>query len=449
MLRKRLLLIAVFIGANFAAISQDRMIDQIVAVVGSNIILKSDIERSYREIMARGQAEEGDMKCQILEHLLTEKLLMAEAELDTTIEAMTPGQLNQELSNHMQHLVKSLGSERAVEAYFHKPIAQLRASFEEELRNAYLTGEMQKRIIKDVRVTPAEVRYSYRNMASKDIPVIPEQVEYAQISFYPQITLEEENKIKDRLREFKKRVEEGDNFTKLAVMYSEDPGSAPNGGEIGYMTRANLDPAYAAAAFNLRELKISNVVKSDFGYHIIQQIGRRGDEVNTRHILLKPHPSAEARQKALSSLDSLVNFIQKGDLKFDEAAFNFSSDKESRNNGGLAINTLTGASKWALDELPPDISRELATLQVGQLSKPFQTTDEKERVVFKVIKLISRTKEHKANVQEDYQALHDELMQQKRETAISDFIAKQQSKTYIHIDETYQNCNFKYTGWQK
>lgn len=427
--------------------AQDKIIDQIVGVVGSNIIMKSDIEAMYMQNQAQGIVSEGDMKCEILEEFLIEKLLIAEAQLDTTIE-VTDSQLNQQLDQRMQYFIKNLGTERAVEDYFKKPISQIKSSLEEVIRNQLMTSQMRNKIIGEVTVTPAEVRYNYRNMQPEEIPVVEPQVEYAQISIFPPIELEEENRIKARLREFKKRIEDGENFATLAVLYSEGP-SAPNGGELGYMGRAQLDPAYAAAAFNLRGDRVSNVVKSEFGYHIIQLIDRKGEQVNTRHIILKPKPTPEALEQAGERLDSLASSIRRGTLTFEEAAIRFSADKNSRNGGGIAINPYTMSSKWKKEELEPDISKILDKLKENEISDPFRTMDDKQRTVFKIVKLISRSKEHKANLQEDYQLLSELYLEKKREEALNKWISERQSKTYIHLDDTYVNCNFRFQSWIK
>ncbi|MGV8139528.1 MAG: peptidylprolyl isomerase [Mangrovibacterium sp.] len=428
--------------------AQDKIVDQIIAVVGSNIIMKSDIEGMYMQNQAQGVTTEGDMKCEILENFLVEKLLLAEAELDTTI-IVTPSQINQTMDERMQYFIKNLGSEQAVEKYFQKSIAGVKADLEEVIRNQHMTSQMRRKIIDKVSVTPAEVRYKYRNMEKEKVPMVEAQVEYAQISVFPSITLEEENEIKSRLREFKKRVEDGENFSTLAVLYSEDPGSAANGGELGYLGRAQLDPAYAAAAFNLKEGRVSNVVRSEYGYHIIQLVGRRGEQINTRHILIMPKPSPEAREKANNSLDSLASIIRKGKIAFETAALHYSADKNSRNGGGIAINPYTMSSKWKNEELEPNVSKVLATMKENEISDPFSSVDENQRLVYRIVKLISRSKEHRANLQEDYQFLHNLYLQEKQEEAINKWVSEQQSKTYIHIDDTYLNCNFKFKGWKK
>ncbi|TDN99870.1 peptidylprolyl isomerase [Sunxiuqinia elliptica] len=443
----------VFIGILFlscfstATMAQDKIIDQIVAVVGSNIILKSDIESMYIQQQAQGIVSDGDMKCEILEDFLVEKLLLAEAELDTNI-IVSDSQINQNLDQRMQYFVQHLGSEKAVENYFKKPITQIKADLEEVIRNQSLTGQMQGKIVDKVQVTPAEVRYHYRNLKKEEIPVIEPQVEYAQITLFPPIALEEENRIKARLREFKKRVEDGENFATLAVLYSEGP-SAVNGGELGYMGRAQLDPNYAASAFNLKGDRISNVVKSEFGYHIIQLVDRKGEQVNSRHIILKPKATPEAMEEAYNRLDSLANFVRKEDLSFSDAALRYSFDKNSRNSGGVVINPNTMSTKWRKEELDPDVSKVLDKLKINEISEPFKTIDDKQRTVYKIVKLINRTEKHRANMQEDYQMLNDIYLQKKQEEALDEWISEQQAKTYISIDDSYINCNFKFKGWIK
>jgi peptidyl-prolyl cis-trans isomerase SurA len=445
---RKIFVVTLFLSCLSTAImAQDKIVDQIVAVVGSNIILKSDVENMYIQQQAQGIVSDGDMKCEILEDFLVEKLLLAEAELDTLIE-VTDNQINQQLDQRIQYFVQHLGSEQAVEAYFKKPITEIKADLEDVIRNQSLTQQMQSKIIDKVQVTPSEVRYHYRSLKQDEIPMVESQVEYSQITLFPAISLEEENRIKARLREFKKRVEDGENFATLAVLYSEGP-SAANGGELGYMGRAQLDKNYASTAFNLKGDRVSNVVKSEFGYHIIQVVDRKGEQVNTRHIILKPKATAETMQNAYNRLDSLANFIRKEDLSFEDAAMRYSFDKNSRNSGGTVINPQTMSTKWNQEELDPDVSKVLDELKVNEISDPFKTIDDKQRSVYKIVKLKNRIKQHRANLQEDYQMLNDIYLQKKQEEAMNEWISKQQSKTYISIDDTYVNCNFEFKGWIK
>ena len=446
-------IIGLFILMGFVAISnqtnaQDKVVDQIISVVGKNIILKSDIENMFQQQQAQGITTEGDMKCEILENLLVEKLLLAEAELDTTI-IVSDSQINQSLEQRIQYFISHLGSEKEVEAYFKKSIIELKADMQDVIKNQQMTQQMQGKIMDKVTVSPAEVRLHFKNLPAAEIPQIDAQIEYAQIVVQPTISLEEEDRIKSTLRELKRRIESGESsFATMAVMYSEDA-SAKDGGALDYMGRGNLDPAYAAAAFNLKGDKVSNVVKSDFGYHLIQVIDRKGEQLKTRHIIMMPKVTPLALEKAFSQIDSIADFIRKGTFKFEEAALRYSYDKNSRNNGGVVINPETGESKWKLTELEPDVSKIIPKMNINEISKPFLTLDDKQRQVYKIVKLISKTSPHAANLRDDYVELSNMYMASKKEKEMDGWIRDKQLGTYVSIDPTYTNCNFKYKGWIK
>ena len=445
--------IGLFILGGFVALSnqtnaQDKVVDQIVAVVGKNVILKSDIEGMYQQQQAQGITSEGDMKCEILENLLVEKLLLAEAELDTTI-IVSDSQINQNLEQRIQYFISHLGSEKEVEAYFKKSIVELKADMQDVIKNQQMTQQMQAKIVDKVTVSPSEVRYHFKNLPEAEIPQIDAKIEYAQITVQPIISLEEEDRIKSTLRELKRRIEAGESsFGPMAIMYSEDA-SAKNGGVLDYMGRGNLDPAYAAAAFNLKGDKISNVIKSDFGYHIIQVIDRKGEQIKTRHIIMMPKVTPKAMDKAFNQIDSIADFIRKGTFKFEEAALRYSYDKNSRNNGGKVINPETGESKWKLTQLDPDVSKIIPKMNINEISKPFFTLDDKQRQVYKIVKLLSKINAHPANLRDDYVELSNLYIASKKEKKMDQWIRDKQQGTYVRIDPTYVNCNFKYKGWIK
>jgi peptidyl-prolyl cis-trans isomerase SurA len=429
-------------------VAQDKVVDQVIAVVGNNIVLKSEIEEMFIQQQAQGITTQGDMKCEILEDFLVDKLLIAEALLDTNI-IVTDNQINQQMDNRLQMYVAHFGSEKEVETYFKKSIPEIKAELRDVMRNMLLSNQMKQKIVENVTVTPSEVRFFYRNLPEDEIPFIPPQFEYQQITIIPEIEIEEENRVKAQLRDYKKRVEDGSSFATLAIMYSEAPESR-FGGEIGYLGRAQLDPAYAAAAFNLRDDRVSNVVKSDFGYHIIQLIDRKGERINTRHILMRPKVAPEALELAKNRLDSLANIIRKNEITFENAAMMFSQDKTTRNNGGLAINPQTLSSKFSAEELDPDISKIITNLRINELSDPFQTIDLSTRqTVYKVIRLVSKTNGHKANLQNDYQHLAELYLEKKKTDVLDQWISAQQAKTYIRIDNTYANCNYQFNSWIK
>ncbi|MCF8362065.1 MAG: peptidylprolyl isomerase [Prolixibacteraceae bacterium] len=433
---------------SFSAFSQGKNIDQIIAIVGDNIILKSDIEAVHLQNQAQGKTSEGDMKCEILEDLMVEKLLVAEAQLDTTIE-VTPSQINQQLNMRIDYFTQHLGSQQAVEEYFKKPIATIKADLRDVIENEILSSQMRNKIIENLKATPSEVRYFYRNLTDDEKPVIPTQYEYAQITLQPEVEEEEENRIKTELRKIKKRVEDGENFTMFAVLYSEGP-SASDGGDLGYFGRSQMDPAFSQAAFNLKPGQISNVVRSDFGYHLIQMIDREGDKVRCRHIIMKPKIDTETKEKALQAMDSLVNDIRAEKISFAEAAMRFSTDKDTRNSGGLVVDEQTMSSKFEIDQLPPDVSKKLASLNINEISDPFLSVNmDNQREEIKIVKLIDKIEQHKANLSEDYPMLSEMFLQKKQNEVIQEWISNRQAKTYIQIDPTYQNCNFNFENWIK
>jgi peptidyl-prolyl cis-trans isomerase SurA len=427
--------------------SQDKIVDQIVAVVGSNIILKSEIEAANLQNQAQGITSDGDMKCEILENLMVEKLMVAEAELDTLI-IVTDNQINQQLDARIQYFIQHLGSEKEVENYFKKPIVQLKSELKDIIHNELLSSQMKNKVIDEVKVTPSEVRYYFKNLPEDKIPTINAQYEYAQITLIPTITEDEENSIKEKLRDFKKRVENGENFSMFAVLYSECP-SAKNGGDLGYFGKATMDPAFSATAFALKPGQISNVVKSEAGYHIIQMTDRMGDKIRCKHILLKPKVKIEEKEKLINRLDSISNLVRKNEMPFEEASFRYSMDKNSRNNGGLVVQQGTMSSRFEPEMLPPDVSKVLTKMKINEISEPFITTDESGNQIIEVVKLISKTDSHKANIGEDYQLISDQYLEKKKNDAIQDWISKRQSKTYIRIDDTYSNCDFKFKNWKK
>jgi peptidyl-prolyl cis-trans isomerase SurA len=388
------------------------------------------------------------MKCEILESLLEQKLLLAEAELDTTI-TVTDNQINQEMDRRMQYFIEHIGSEKEVEEYFHKPIIQIKADMEDAIREQLMTQQMHSKITEDVTVTPSEVRRFYKDMKPDEIPMVKEQMEYAEITVLPKISEKEDLRVKTQLRDLKKRVENGENFATLAVLYSEGP-SARNGGELGYLGRGQLDPAFAAVAFNLKPGKVSKVVKSEMGYHIIQLIDRKGEKVNVRHIIIKPKVEPEELERAKQHIDSIANYIRRDSISWEKAAYLYSFDKDTRNNNGLVINPQTGSSKFEASQLDPAVSKVITTMKIGEISDPFLMLDPKrQRQVYTIVKLLDKTEPHKANLAEDYQMLSDMCLQKKKEKVYEDWIADRVAKTYVRIDDSYVNCNFKFKNWVK
>jgi peptidyl-prolyl cis-trans isomerase SurA len=431
-------------GISFA---QSLIIDQITAVVGSNVILQSDIESQYQQMRSQGFHSSGDMKCEVFEDLLVQKLLLNQAKIDSV--EVSESQVEMQLNQRLEFFINQIGSEEKLEAYFNKTILEIKDDFRDLIRDQLVTQRMQGDITEDVNVTPSETRRFFNSMHTDSIPLVNAQVEYQQIVLYPPFTDEAIFDVKERLLNIRKRIVDGENFTTLAVLYSEDPGSATRGGEIGFASRADLDPEYAKAAFALKDRGVSKIVESEFGYHIIQLIERRGDRVNTRHILMKPKINPEAMVNVRSRADSLVSMLKVDSISFENAARLFSGDKQTRVNGGLVVNQMNGNTRFELDKIPVADFNVIRGMNVAEVSSAYETRDERGQRVIKIIKLKSRTEPHRANLKDDYLLLQEMALADKKSKVLNDWIEEKQKSTYIHIDDSYKNCQFEFKGWVK
>ena len=430
--------------------AQNNIIDEVVWVVGDEAILKSQVEEQYRSMQYDGQKIDGDPYCVIPEQIAIQKLFMHQAKLDSI--TVSDAQVFQEVERKLNYFIANIGSKEKVEEYFNKPMSELREEMAEMVREQGIVQEMQRQLVKDIKITPSEVRRFFSGLPSDSIPYIPTQVEVQIITINPKIPQQEIDNIKARLREYSERVTKGETeFSTLAILYSEDPGSARMGGELGFMGRAQLVPEYADVAFNLNDpKKVSKIVETEFGYHIIQLIEKRGDRINTRHILLKPKVSEKELNNSIVRLDSLRNDITSGKFKFEEAAQFLSQDKNKRNNQGLLVNSENGTTKFQMSELPQEIAKVVNTMNAGDISQPFIMMDQKKgKEVAVLVKLRSRVEGHKANMSDDYQALKAIVEQNRREDLIENWIRKKQKETYIRIKDGWRNCDFKYDGWIK
>ena len=430
--------------------AQNNIIDEVVWVVGDEAILKSQVEEQYRSMQYDGQKIDGDPYCVIPEQIAIQKLFMHQAKLDSI--TVSDAQVFQEVERKLNYFIANIGSKEKVEEYFNKPMSELREEMAEMVREQGIVQEMQRQLVKDIKITPSEVRRFFSGLPSDSIPYIPTQVEVQIITINPKIPQQEIDNIKARLREYSERVTKGETeFSTLAILYSEDPGSARMGGELGFMGRAQLVPEYADVAFNLNDpKKVSKIVETEFGYHIIQLIEKRGDRINTRHILLKPKVSEKELNNSIVRLDSLRNDITSGKFKFEEAAQFLSQDENTRNNQGLMVNSENGTTKYQMSELPQEIAKVVNTMNAGDISQPFIMMDQKKgKEVAVLVKLRSRVEGHKANMSDDYQALKAIVEQNRREDLIENWIRKKQKETYIRIKDGWRNCDFKYDGWIK
>jgi len=414
-----------------------KLIDQVVAVVGNKKILQSDIESQRMQFRAQGMDSE-NMRCDLLKELISQKLLLIQAEIDSL--QVSENQVESQLDMRLRYFIRQIGSMEKLEQYYNKSIPEIRQDFRELLREQIRTQQMRRQLISNVKVSPAEVREYYKNMPEDSIPVINKKVQLAQIIKYPPQSIQAERAARQRLLDLRERIMEGEKFSTLAVLYSEDRGTSSKGGELGFRTADELDPAYADAAFSLQEGEVSSVVESAYGYHIIKLLERRDDEINTRHILIKPQINQSQKQEVSLRLDSLAKEIRTGEITFERAAIEHSDDKQYKMNGGILVNPNNASNEFELDELPQPDYDAVKDLKVGEISEPYETKDEKGKTLFKVIKLVSKTERHKANIEEDFSTLSQMATRKKQQEIVKKWIEQKKKETYIHVDESFQNC---------
>jgi peptidyl-prolyl cis-trans isomerase SurA len=432
-----------------ALYAQSNIIDEVIAVVGDNPVLLSDVEFQHQQAMMQGANFQGDLKCHIFEQLLLQNLLLEQAKLDSI--EVSENMVIMQVDRQINEFVNRAGSKEKLEEWLNKPLHRIKSEQRVIVRNQMLTQQMQSDITGGVKVTPAEIRAFYRNTSPDSLPMVASQYEIQQITIFPKIDTEEIESVKSRLRDFQRQVAEGRDFATLAVLYSEDQGSAARGGELGFMARAELVPEFAQVAFNMQEPgRVSKIVESEFGYHIIQLIERQGDRVNVRHILLRPKAKPEAIMAARERADSIAGLIRQDSISFEVAALKYSMDKDTRINGGLMINPYDNSTKFEVQMIPPAINRQLETMEVGSISDPFMMKDERlGKDYFSVIKLKSKTDAHRANINDDYQLIQTILENKKREEIFNKWIVTKQKESYISISPNWINCQFEFSGWNK
>lgn len=426
------------------------MVDEVIWVVGDEPILKSDVEMMRMQAAMEGLRWERDPDCAIPEQLAVQKLFLHQAAIDSI--EVTESEISSETESRIEYMISQIGSREKLEEYRKQSMSQIRQSMHDDLRDQLMIQRMKQHLVKDIQVTPAEVRRYFKDLSQDSIPFVPTEVEVQIIAQTPKVTQEEINHVKDQLRDYTDRVTRGETtFQTLARLYSQD-GSARNGGELGYTGRAGWVPEFSNVAFNLSDpKKISKIVETEYGFHIIQLIDKRGDKVNVRHILLKPEVSDSAINASIARLDSIAADIREGKFTFEEGASVISDDKKTRSNRGLMATSMekTGrnTSRFRLAELPPEIARVADTLKVGQISKAFQMVNDQGKTVCVIAKLKSRTEGHKANITEDFQVMKDVVLEKRRSDAIRNWVIKKIKSTYVRINEEYRNCDFEYDGW--
>lgn len=433
-----------FLGITFfiSLVAQDSVmiIDQVIAVVGGNIILESEVEAQYMQYRMQEGGATGSstsVKCSMLEMMLYQKLLLNQAELDSV--EVSEDQVEAEMDRRLRHYIGLLGSPEKFEEFYQKSILEFKDELRDQVKELLLVDEVQKTIIGELNVTPTEVKNYFRKIPADSIPLIDSEVEIAQIVKLPPVNREEVEKVKTKLQELRTRILNGENFATLAILYSEDPGSAKNGGELGMFGRGEMYPAFEASAFNLEKESVSEIIETEAGFHILQMIERRGEYVNVRHILLRPKVSPMDLAKAKVQLDSIVRLIDNKEYTFEEAITKFSEDP-SKNNGGLIINPMNGTTLFEADQLDPKVFFIIDKLEPGEISVPvqFQTDDSKD--AYRILYLKKRTEPHKANLKQDYDKLKEWSKEEKKQELIGKWIKEKSELTFIKINGDYNDC---------
>ena len=465
--RLQFLLVSLFAVVTLAQAQNDSLravVDEVIWVVGDEAILKSDVEAMRIQGQQEGLRWAGDPDCSIPEQIAVQKLFLNQAITDSI--EVTESEISQGVEQYIEQMISVIGSREKLEEYQKKSMSQIRADLRESYRERQMVQGMQQKLTGNITVSPAEVRRYFRDLPQDSLPFVPTEVEVQIITQIPRVEQEEINRVKEELRDYTDRINKGEStFQTLARFYSEDPNSARRGGELDYMGRSVLDPAFANVAFSLTDpKKVSKIVESEFGFHIIQLIDKRGEKIKVRHILRKPVVSEESITKALNRLDSVANAIRtdsvpelikqyyKGEhFTFEDAVSIYSDDKDTRNNNGLMANVTQDGrtSRFKMAELPSEVAKAIEHLEVGGVSAPFQMINERGKIVCAIVKLKNRVEGHKATITEDFQIMKNVVMAKLREKKLHEWVVNRIKSTYVHINDRYRDCKFEYEGWVK
>ena len=437
----RLYIILAFLLSPNLLKAQNKTIDEVVAVIGNHNIKLSDIIATKKQMVDQGEDPNKISECDLLEQLMFQKLLVYQSQVDSV--DVTEKQVEQELEKRIRFFSEQLGGEQKLEEFYGKSISEIKEEFKEKIKEQLLAQTMQGKITGGTTVSPAEVRTYYNSIPDDSLPFINAEVEVARLLKMPSVSEEEKILTREKLEKLRERIVAGTDFASMAALYSEDPGSAAKGGELGFMGRGMLVPEFERVGFNLQAGEVSKIVETPFGFHIIQLIERRGDSYNLRHILLAPKINPAQLYKAQQDLDSIFTVLQNDTVKWDDMVLKYSDDKESKNNGGLLVNPNTGTTRFEVTELDQQLFLTIDQLKVGQFSKPvlYQMPDGKR--AYQILYLKTRTEAHKANLKDDYQRIQNVTVSQKQAKVVSDWVKKKKKSTYVQIDEQYKNCSFK------
>lgn len=437
--------------AGASAATPSNVIEEVAWMIGDEPIYKSEIEQAYADMLSDRTQIQGDPYCVIPEEIAIERLFLHQADLDTI--EVQESMIQMQVDAQMNYLVTNLGSREKVEQYFRKAYPDIREYYATNMRNRSRVQQVRANLTKNLKVTPRDVRRYFDALPADSIPYVPLQVEVQILTLNPMIPRQEIEDVKSRLRDYADRVNRGESeFSTLAILYSEDPGSSIRGGELGFMGRGQLVPEYAAVAFNLNDPnKVSKIVETEYGFHIIQLIEKRGDRINTRHILLRPRVAERDLTAAMNRLDTVrADIVEKHLLDFDEAVRLVSQDKDTRMSRGVMVNNNNGTTRFEMSQLPQEVARTVATMQPGDISEPFIMRDPKrDREIVAMVRLTNRIDAHQANLADDYQQIKDMYEAHQNEQVINQWLAKKIRETYVRIEDGWRGCDFKHQGWIK
>lgn len=420
--------------------SQEKVIiDRVVAVIGNSAILKSDIVEQRRMLDAQGVDLGRNPDCVLLDDIMFQKLLFNQAVIDSV--EVNEAQVDQELERRLRFFIQQIGSRERLEEYYGKSLDELRDEFRDPIREQLISRMMESQITRNVSVTPSEVRGFFESLQDDEIPMVDSEMAMSKILIEPIIEEYEIDAVKERLEGFRQRILAGDSFNTLAILYSDDTGSARRGGELGFYGRGDLHPEFEAVAFSLRPGEVSEIVETRSGFHIIQLIERRGEQINVRHILLQPKASPEVEAQTRNKLDSLRRVIMRGDMSFEDAARQY-SDHPSGRSRGVMVNPFTGTTRFRSDEIEPNLFFVIDRLEVGEISRPIQTMTDDGKMAYKIVWLRDRIEPHRANLQQDYDFIQRLALQEKKEKTILRWVERRLEQTYVRIHEDYQDCEF-------
>lgn len=442
-----LLLVAAMVSTPVAQ-AQDNVIDEVIWIVGDEAILKSEVEEERLRAQYEGQQISGDPYCVIPEQIAIQKLFLHQAEIDSVV--ANESSVSHQVDMRINYYISQIGSKEKMEEYFRKTSSEIREEMMTTVRNQMIIQQMQQKLTENIKPTPAEIRRYYNSLPEDSIPMMPAAVEVQILSFEPSVPVEETERIKSRLREFTERINSGKaDFAMLARLYSEDTESAKRGGELGFVGRGQLVSEFADVAFNLNDpKKVSRIVQTEYGYHIIQLIEKKGERINCRHILLRPRVSADDKVNAINRLDTIRRDIEAGKITFEQAVIRYSEDKNTAMNAGLMTNPNTGSTRFEYQDLAPEVAKQIYSMQEGDISAPFVMMDQqRNKEVCAIVRLRKKTDVHRANLTDDFQTIKGMLEQKQSAEFIHNWILQKQKTTYVQIDPKWAGCDFQYPGW--